>query len=96
MTTSAFASAKEAATVLNISTNAVYDRIRSGSIPAWAVEPREKGALVQIKRRWLEDQITGNITALPQRLTQDDYQRIADAVCDEIDRRALARGFRAA
>lgn len=84
-----WATAAEAAQILNVTVNAVYQQVADGRIPKAAIQPRVTRQRVRISRAWLTGQ-TDNLTAIT-RLTQADIDRIAETVIAALDARDRKR-----
>lgn len=95
MTASAWVRPTEAAEILGIPRKTLYRQIEAGIIPRSAIAPRLPGQRsILISRKWLMGQDATPITAITSRLSDAEVNRIAVAVCDEMERRAVARAYR--
>lgn len=82
-----WATPTEAAAILGVKRQAVYNQIANGTIPQAALRPRlKKGDSIFIDRAYLA--APGKIVQFPtesiHRLHPDDIQRIADAVAERL------------
>lgn len=88
MTVSAdWATPDDAAAILGVKRNSVYNQLRNGTIPQSALRPRrKKGDAIFIDRAFLV--APNKIVPFPvdtfQRVHPDDIQRIADAVAERL------------